>query len=225
MRSKPTHPSFDRLISAASALNIGTAELRLKLGGISPQAIHNWKSRGVGKASALQIEKLLGIKAKWILDGDPADAPNQVQPAEDSDDLVVIPLAEVKASAGITGFSLHQDWSSTQATPVVLRRQWIKAKGFRPEKLAFMWVHGQSMEPTMRDGDLILLDLDSCIPIDGQAFVVLYEGETTVKRLVRDAGSWWLVSDNPDQRRYPKKVCDEMTRIVGKVAHRWATES
>ena len=28
-----------------------------------------------------------------------------------------------------------------------------------------------------------------------------------VKRLTRDAGQWWLTSDNPDQRRYHRKLC------------------
>ena len=45
-------------------------------------------------------------------------------------------------------------------------------------------------------------------------------GAYLVKRLVRDAGQWWLVSDNPDQTRYPRKVCDEHVRIVGEVVQK-----
>ena len=38
--------------------------------------------------------------------------------------------------------------------------------------------------------------------------------------LVRDAGQWWLVSDNQDQRRFPRKAADEHCHIIGRIVHR-----
>ena len=69
-------------------------------------------------------------------------------------------------------------------------------------------------------GDTVLINTASQEPKDGIAFAVNYEGEAVIKRLVRDAGQWWLVSDNPDQTRYPRKVCDEHVRIVGEVVQK-----
>jgi phage repressor protein C with HTH and peptisase S24 domain len=83
-----------------------------------------------------------------------------------------------------------------------------------------MRVHGASMEPTLHDGDLIVVNMDSTNPRDGVVYLALYEGEPVVKRLLRDAGAWWLCSDHPDQRRFPRKLCDEATRIVGEVVCR-----
>lgn len=41
-----------------------------------------------------------------------------------------------------------------------------------------------------------------------------------IKRLIRDGGQWWLSSDNPDQRRYPRKVCDEHAYLLGEIVHK-----
>ena len=57
-------------------------------------------------------------------------------------------------------------------------------------------------------------------PKDGVVFAVNYEGEMVIKRLIRDDGQWWLSSDNPDQRRYPRKVCHEGVKLIGEVVHK-----
>jgi phage repressor protein C with HTH and peptisase S24 domain len=58
-------------------------------------------------------------------------------------------------------------------------------------------------------------------PADGEVFAVNYEGEAVVKRMVRDAGEWWLSSDNPDQRRYSRKLCaGDACIIIGRIVHK-----
>jgi SOS-response transcriptional repressor LexA len=42
-----------------------------------------------------------------------------------------------------------------------------------------------------------------------------------IKRLARDAGDWWLTSDNPDQRKYHRKVCrGEACIVIGRVVRK-----
>jgi len=82
-------------------------------------------------------------------------------------------------------------------------------------------VCGQSMEPSLYEGDLIVVNTQQTEPKDGRVFVVLYEGVVSVKRLVRDAGAWWLESDNADKRAFPRKACtDETTVPVGEVVYK-----
>ena len=76
------------------------------------------------------------------------------------------------------------------------------------------------MEPGLYDGDVVVVNTEATTPKDGCVFAVNYEGEMVIKRLVRDAGSWWLCSDNPDQRRYPRKVCDEHCILIGQIVHK-----
>lgn len=40
------------------------------------------------------------------------------------------------------------------------------------------------------------------------------------KRLIRDAGAWWLVSDSPDQRRYPRREAGPVVEVIGRVVYR-----
>lgn len=61
--------------------------------------------------------------------------------------------------------------------------------------------------------------------VDGQVYAFNYEGEAVVKRLSRDAGMWWLTSDNPDQRKYHRKSvqgseCIVIGRVVRKESDR-----
>ena len=77
------------------------------------------------------------------------------------------------------------------------------------------------MEPTLFDDDVVVVNTEDTEPKDGEVFAINYEGEPVIKRLVRDASTWWLSSDNPDQRRYPRKECmDPHCIIVGRVVHR-----
>lgn len=90
--------------------------------------------------------------------------------------------------------------------------------GYRPEMLIAIGVKGDSMEPTMSEGDTVVINTSEKAPKDGKIFAVNYEGEAVIKRLERNSGAWWLVSDNPDQRRYPRKLCaGEACLIIGRV--------
>ena len=73
------------------------------------------------------------------------------------------------------------------------------------------------MVPRLNPGDLIVVNTAQTQPKQGTAFLVSFEGEVVVKRMVRDDGQWWLTSDNQDQRRYPRVRCNGETEIIGEV--------
>jgi SOS-response transcriptional repressor LexA len=67
-----------------------------------------------------------------------------------------------------------------------------------PTRLRLARVHGRSMLPTLREGDLLLLD--RAAPVRPGAVVVglLPDGTPAVKRVGhREPGGWWLERDNP----------------------------
>jgi len=51
--------------------------------------------------------------------------------------------------------------------------QWIKRRGLDPKELQIIEVKGDSMEPKLWDGDLILIDRAQKEPKDGKSFVDL----------------------------------------------------
>lgn len=73
------------------------------------------------------------------------------------------------------------------------------------------------METSLWDGDLVVMNRADTTLKDGEVYVVNYEGELVIKRLSRDAGSWWLTSDNA---RYKPKRCDEHAEILGRVVYK-----
>jgi phage repressor protein C with HTH and peptisase S24 domain len=55
---------------------------------------------------------------------------------------------------------------------------------------------------------------------DPLTYACRYEDQLVVKRLIRDAGTWWLVSDSPDQRRYPRREAGPAVEVIGRVVYR-----
>ena len=72
-----------------------------------------------------------------------------------------------------------------------------------------------SMEPGLRDGDLVALDHSKPDPIDGRVFVVRTDDGLVIKRLRGRPGAWTLTSDNRRYRPRPVRTAD---RIIGRVA-------
>lgn len=137
---------------------------------------------------------------------------------DNNPDYPTVRTVRIRANAGLTGYDIDQ--SHDDGPPIVFRADWFRANGFKPERMFAIKVYGHSMEPTLWPDDLIVINGASTDPVDGRVFVVIYEGETAVKRLERDEGVWWLASDNPDQRRYKRKRCHDQTTIVGEVVYK-----
>lgn len=137
---------------------------------------------------------------------------------EDNPDYPAIRRVNFKLSAGASGFSV--DYQPGLGNPLVFRRDWYERNGYKPGDLFATYVANGSMEPGLYDGDTVVVNTAQTEPKDGHVFAVNYEGEMVIKRLVRDDGQWWLVSDNPDQRRYSRKVCHEGVRLIGEIVHK-----
>lgn len=144
----------------------------------------------------------------------------QVTAAETDDpDFVQIPMVELRLSAGVTGFQTDPD--RRDGGTLGMRRSWIERSGFNPAKLIAIQVRGDSMEPSLYANDIVVINTADTQPVDGQVFAVNYEGEAVVKRMVRDAGEWWLTSDSLDQRKHQRKVCQgDACIIVGRVVRK-----
>ena len=62
----------------------------------------------------------------------------------------------------------------------------------------FAVVRGRSMEPTLRDGDRLLVRHGAPPRVGGLAVVRLPDGTVAVKRVAhREGDGWWVERDNP----------------------------
>jgi phage repressor protein C with HTH and peptisase S24 domain len=130
-----------------------------------------------------------------------------------------IPKVTLRLQAGVTGIETEPDLRD--GGTLGISRTWIERKGFNPENLIAIQVRGESMEPTFYEDDTVVINLADKKPVDNGVYAINYEGEAVVKRLSRDAGQWWLMSDNSDQRKYFRRACQgNRCIIIGRVVRR-----
>ncbi|WGG48842.1 XRE family transcriptional regulator [Rugamonas sp. DEMB1] len=189
-----------------------------------PQPTINRILKGVGKRgpeahTLVQLATACNVAFDWLHEGiapraratagQPATAPSAFLPVvvaqEDDARFYQIQKVKLRLSAGISGFSVEPE--THDGSMFSVPRNWADRNGFIPERLIGIKVRGESMEPSLYEDDLVIINTADAKPVDGAVFAVNYEGEPVVKRLSRDAGEWWLTSDNPDQRKYHRKVC------------------
>ena len=128
-------------------------------------------------------------------------------------DYLEAPYAsEVRASAG------GDEWVFEESADfrVRLRRsalpRWVSARD-----LVCIRVSGDSMEPGIRDGDLLAIDHSRIEPTDNRKFAVSTDDGLVVKRLLHTGAGWELASDNP-RRASGNRPMRGDDRIVGQVA-------
>ena len=138
---------------------------------------------------------------------------------DDDPSMVRIPKVKLRLSAGINGFEAEPERFDGSTTSVPAN--WMERNGLTKDNLIAIRVRGESMEPSLYEDDLVVINIADKKPVDGSVYAINYEGEPVVKRLSRDAGRWWLTSDNPDQRKYHRKVCEgDACIIIGRVVRK-----
>ena len=130
--------------------------------------------------------------------GDRVDEPNSTYGREETISLEYYP--EVYASAG-GGAMVYESLAHTE--PMKLSKSFVEDfLGITTQKnMHILNVKGDSMEPTILDGELIfVLPLNGDGIVDGNIYVMMYKDEIYVKRVRREAftGTYKLSSDNED---------------------------
>lgn len=133
-------------------------------------------------------------------------------------DLIEVPRVKFKLSAGISGYSIETETGNGK--PIFFRKDWFERNHYKPDRMFAVRVAGASMEPSLWDGDLVVINCADANLSDGDVFAINYEGELVIKRLRRDAGEWLVTSDNADHRRFSAKRCTEDVKIIGRVVYK-----
>jgi phage repressor protein C with HTH and peptisase S24 domain len=195
--------------------------------GVSLRTLHSYL-KGDSAPRADFFERLfeLGFSADWLLHGDlpmrrqhvtatllPVDGA-----ALHAGDLVPIPFyVDARAGAG-TGMIVEDG-----GTPhfIGFDEAWLRRSfGLSPRNLALMPASGNSMEPTIRSGEILLFDHSAAGRQLGDGiFVVRLEGTLVVKRLTPMPGHVVQVaSDNQAHRAYPVSLDAGLDfEIIGRV--------
>lgn len=224
--------AIERKRTSRSTTEKITQSALAKVAEVSPTAVGYWLSdtNGISAEQARKIGAYLRVDPIWLENGIGEPTPftgdlslggpmTIVLTDEETPGQHLIPMVKLRLQAGITGFQVESDLRD--GGTVGLSRKWVERKGLDPAHLIAMQVRGESMEPTFYEDDTVVINLADKNPIDNGVFAVNYDGEAVVKRLSRDEGKWWLLSDNADQRRFYRRVCQGAECIiVGRVVRR-----
>lgn len=197
----------------------GVTELALA-SGVRPPSVSDWlngKTLSLKAKTAHRASRFLGVAFLWLTEGIGPMHDGVPKETGPGDDRLPVRRALFKLSAGVSGYEI--EYENGESEPIFMARRWFEQRGFKPEKLLALKVSGRSMEPKMHEDDLVIINTESTKPIDGLTFAVNYEGEMVIKRMKRDAGQWFISSDNPDKVRYGDKVCAEGCFIIGEVVY------
>lgn len=134
--------------------------------------------------------------------------------AEPPNGSALVPVFDVSASAGYGSVNEYEPQTHSLAFPPDYLK---KLTSGSPQNLAIISVKGDSMEPTLLDDDIVLLDTSKKhLGYDG-LFVLLMDDVLHVKRIGRSskAGHVSIISDNSNFPPFDREI--ESIEPVGKV--------
>lgn len=163
-------------------------------------ASHIYKiCRGVSRPSMTYLQSLYDefqIDLNWLLTGESAS--EQATGRALNKDLVHAPLFDVQASAG-AGLAVNSEEITDN---FAFNKRWLSSQlRVNSDNIAFIEVRGDSMQPTLYDGDMVLIDLSDQQVRSKGVYLLKGEGELMAKRVSRDSDGNFHVSSDNDQ--YP----------------------
>ncbi len=236
MNAKVAHNFLDRLKIAAGRAG-GVDELA-KAAGIARRTFGNYLSgrNEPKRPQLLAIARASRVSISWLAGGDEPmaageeaaefrqDTPGLYEtapsfvpaPELSSRGFVLLPRYDVRAASG-GGAIVH----SEQIVDVLaFRSDWIKhTLRLNPDNLALISAVGDSMTPTIKEGDLLLLDLTAGHVQDNAIYALGVSGSLLVKRIqMLTSGGVRVISDNPayPPEEIPARKAGEL-RFVGRV--------
>ncbi len=177
---------------AKRGMNVNQAEVMANL----PQGFIRGVVREDEKRAIPSIKKAEQIAAALGLDfyiGPPRDTGPALVTEIAGDDFAAIPRYDAQLAAG-NGVANHAD---LPAGIIAFRRDWLDRANISPGHAMVLGVRGDSMAPTLSDGDLVLIDRRRQMPRDRRIYALIGpDGEARVKRVERLPDTLLLHSDN-----------------------------
>lgn len=130
--------------------------------------------------------------------------------------VVAVPRLALGASAGVG--TLDED--ERTAGVMAFDAHWLRHLGVRPQRVSIIRVDGESMAPTLNDGDDIMVDHeDDADRLRDGVYVLRLDGVLMVKRIAMGPlrGRFSVVSDNlhyPDWTDIDPALVDIVGRVV-----------
>ncbi len=200
--------------------SVGGLSRASDIAGVSHDTLAKWRD---GKArpafyGLATLARAAGKTADWVLTGVIWAPPTEIAP-DLGHEFTLVPRLGVEASAGHGLVALAEEVTERLA----FKTDWLRDMGLSPAFVGLVTCRGDSQDPVIKDGALMLVDMrpDQVIR-SGCFYVIVLEGDVLVKLINRRTdGTIELISHNA---AYPKEIIDnqrlDKLTIPGRVV--WA---
>lgn len=224
------NPLVERIQKSLDHAGLAWSAAAVKIG-LSAQAASNWKKGKIGRETLKNLAKETGVNAGWLLDGEGVmlsdkGSSNQEFIAVDvwddntplDNDEVEIPFFKDFSFACGSG-SINEHIAS-EKRKLRMSKATLRSLIISKENAVAATASGDSMSPTIKDGDTIHIDLGRKTIKDGKIFAVCIGGLFYCKRLYNlPFGGVRIVSDNsvefPEIQLSAEQVKDQDFQVIG----------
>lgn len=181
---------FESKSEAAAAMSLSTDQVNTL---INEKSVPNF-------AAMASLAKQLGLSLDWLAFDGPANVDLSTRKSfSTADDTVALKRIDI-------------------GPPLPFSRMWLQESFNRSsEQLGLMSAPGTAMEPSIKRHALLIVDLSSTRPVDGEIFLFDFGGDFVVRRTQREPdGSLVLKADNAsyDPLRIPRDAKSVMGRVI-----------
>lgn len=214
----------DRVKRLREAKQLSQAQLA-DAAGVSQGTISQQEANPTMQSKFLpQIAHALGVDVKVLLGITPIPlrADEDREPYDVEVKYVYVPVLGVEIAAGNGTHSDSEEVEGKHSYAVA----WLRSEALDSAQLRRAKARGRSMEPTICDGDSILINLAERKISNGRVYAFRIGDELRVKRLYRQMdGKVRVVSDNTDKMQYPDEYLSEQDfpEIIGRIRDRSGT--
>ena len=195
---------WERLEDALNKKQITPTELSRILG-VAPSVVNAWKIReSIPRADiAVKTAEVLDTSVEYLITG------NSVE-LNSTRKTFLVPILNQELSAGHGDLLPEEDViEGLLSLPIWLRKKY-------GNNLGALHVHGDSMQPTLNDGDMVVCDSLGWDKSDG-IFAIRLNGNGYVKRLQVVSGKVLIKSDNPNYETITEPLDSNAMNVIGKV--------
>ena len=183
---------------------------------VSPQTLSAWFAGRNNPSidAVVRMCKVLSVSPSWLLTGR-EDSPEHQSIV--TDDFVCIPLVSVQASCG-NGSYVE---TATVVRLIEVNKNWIHrfCGTANAHALNIIAITGDSMSPTLNDGDFVIVDTSAKHAYTDAMFAYTQHDDLFVKRFQRTGRDLVIISDN--ERYKPFKLTPEDMndgfKVIGRV--------
>jgi len=178
------------------------------LGMTSTQYSNSKQRNSIPYQKVTEFCALNRISINWIL----YEQHSEMLKTDSEHGIQVKLFGDVNASAGGGAFNEDENYTYLSIDTAYAKLLNISNK----DNIDAITVTGESMEPTLKDGSIILIDRSKTNVINGSIFVINAGGTVYIKRLMMNPnGNIDMLSDNPIMPKQEASI--EESIIVGRV--------